>query len=356
VVSLLNINFMTRKKAILYLAVLFFASFAIILLLAFFAKGRNETRNGFSRHFIAGTLKIEKQKILPFSISSMIGAEGNGLYFQTNSPYEIVKTNYNLDSFEIIKLFISQDKKLNAGFTLYLRGRFLYIATRHMPGVIAYDLASKVETRYLFNYYFNKEANISQDHFIFRRFDVKSKSESFIKIDLKNKDVQSEDNFSVNDGTHGFSTDGMLYYDQRTNLACYTFFYQNGFVCMDTNLNLTIKARTIDTLTRQKIKVAHVGSSFTLNHPPQFVNLMGCVSNGKLFLQSMLKADNEYKLDFTENTVIDIYNLLNGKYEGSFYIPKYKGKSPWQFKVIENNLFAMYGKTIVKHDLNFLNK
>jgi hypothetical protein len=347
---------MTRRKAIVFLAVLFFASFAIIFLLAFLTKGRNETRNGFTRHFISGTLKTEKQKTLPFSIERMIGAEGNDLYFQTNSPYEIVKTNYNLDSFEIIKLFISQDKKLNSGFTLFLRGKLLYIAARHMPGVIAYDLATKVETRYLFNHYFSKEANISQDHFIFRRFDVKAKNESFIKIDFKNKDIQPEDNFSVNDGTSGFSTDGILYYDQRTNLACYTYFYQNGFICMDTNLNLALKARTIDTLTKQDIKVAHVGSSYTLNHPPKFVNLLGSVSDGKLFLQSMLMADNEFKLNFTENTVIDKYNLLNGKYEGSFYIPKYKGKSPWQFYVIENNLFALYGKAIVKHELNFLNK
>jgi len=44
--------------------------------------------------------------------------------------------------------------------------------------------------------------------------------------------------------------------------------------------------------------------------------------NGLLYVISNLKADNETATSFRKNNVIDIYNIYNGKYLNSFYIPK----------------------------------
>ena len=81
------------------------------------------------------------------------------------------------------------------------------------------------------------------------------------------------------------------------------------------------------------------------------MNDLGAVAEGKLFLQSMLKADNELPLDFAENTVIDAYSVTNGNYVASFYIPPYKGHKPNQFNVINKKLYAIYGNTVVVYDL-----
>jgi hypothetical protein len=91
-----------------------------------------------------------------------------------------------------------------------------------------------------------------------------------------------------------------------------------------------------------------------MKQPAQKVNYNGSISGGKLFLQSMLKADNEYELDFNENSIIDIYDLKNGDYKGSFYIPAYEGKKAHQFQVISHQLYALYGKTVVLYDLKFI--
>jgi hypothetical protein len=171
---------------------------------------------------------------------------------------------------------------------------------------------------------------------------------------LKKKHSIIEDHFSERNVESLFANDGLLYYDSTTHLACYTYIYQNGFICMDTNLNLKLTARTIDTLTKREIKVAHVESSYTMKQPPQIVNYVGAVAAGNLFLQSMLQADNEYSLDFTENAVIDVYNLINGSYKGSFYIPPFNGKKPHQFHVIDKTLYAVYGKTVILYDLDFI--
>ena len=90
-----------------------------------------------------------------------------------------------------------------------------------------------------------------------------------------------------------------------------------------------------------------------MKQPPQMVNGTGAVSAGKLYLQSMLKADNELPLDFAENTVVDVYNLLNGNYMASFYIPYLNGKKPSQFQVIDKTLYAVYGKKVILYNLTF---
>jgi len=68
-------------------------------------------------------------------------------------------------------------------------------------------------------------------------------------------------------------------------------------------------------------------------------------------LRSRLKADNEYELDFNENSIIDIYSLKNGDYKGSFYIPAYKGEKALQFQVIGHQLYALHGKTVLLYDM-----
>jgi hypothetical protein len=233
---------------------------------------------------------------------------------------------------------------------MLLNGRHIYISCRNLPGILDYHLDSGSIDSYVLEKFYGKEANFSKDQFIIRT----TKDPAFVKLNLKKKHSTIEDHFSERNVESLFANDGLLYYDSTTHLACYTYIYQNGFICMDTNLNLKLTARTIDTLTKREIKVAHVESSYTMKQPPQIVNYVGAVAAGNLFLQSMLQADNEYSLDFTENAVIDVYNLINGSYKGSFYIPPFNGKKPHQFHVIDKTLYAVYGKTVILYDLDFI--
>ena len=341
----------TKKPAVLLL-VLFFASFAIIALLAFLSKNTHEKKNGFNRRSLTSTLKPQKQVSFPVPVNRMIGSQAGKLYFQGNSPYEVYTTNLNGDSITRIPLYIPPNRKLQSGFQMYLNGSDLYVSNRNVPGIIVYNLDSGTSYNHEFNQYYSKDAFVGKDQFVLRTIDPHATDPIFIKIDVKNRNFREEDHFSEKDGKGNFPTDGILYYDASTHLLCYTYFYQNGFICMDTNLNLRLKARTIDTVTKRQIKVAHVGSAYTMKEPPRFVNYVGAVSAGKLFLQSMLKADNELPLDFAENTVIDAYSVTNGNYIASFYIPPYKGNKPHQFHVIDKTLYAIYGKSVVLYKLD----
>lgn len=343
---------MRNKKPAIILGTLLFASFAIIGLLAFLSKNININKNGFNRQLLTPTLKIRNQATFPVQINRMIGARQGKLYFQGGSAYNIYSTNLNLDSFTNKQLPIQQHIKLNSGVRMYLNGAHVYLSCKNFPEIIDYNLDSGTASPYVLKSYYSKEVAYSKDRFIIRIIDDKSKDPVFIKLDIKNENSRQEDHFSEKNGEGSFPTDGILYYDSTTHLGCYTHFYQNGFICMDTNLNLTLKARTIDTLTKRQVKVAHVGNSSTMKDPPKYVNLVATVAKGNLFLQSMLQADNEFPLDFEENSVIDVYSLTTGAYKGSFYLPAFKGRKTYEFHIVGNSLVALYGKSVVTYDLN----
>jgi hypothetical protein len=345
---------MKSRKPVYILTILFVASFAIIGMLAFLSKQSIEKKNGFSRRLLSSPLISHKEITLPVKLTKLIGKQDGKLFFQEDKPNEIVSTDLFLNSVQTIKIPLSPDKNLGRSIRMFLKDQLIYIACRNMPGIIIFDLKTGSLYDHTLKNYFNQEAIFSPDQFILRTKDFATQSHRFVKLNLQQKDSMAEDRFSDRKIAGGFKTAGVLYYDTATQQACYTYLYQNGFICMDTNLNLTIKARTIDTITNREIKITHVATSLTMKQPPQNINNIGDVFGGRLFLQSMLKADNEYELDFGENSVIDIYNLKNGNYSGSFYIPAYKGQKVIYFNVIDNKLYALYGKTIVLYNLDFI--
>jgi hypothetical protein len=345
---------MRIKKPAIILISLLFTAFAAISALAFLSRNIHEKKNGFNRRLLRTHLQPQHEITFPATVNRIIGSHAGQLYFQGNDPYEIYTTDHSLNSLKTISLAIEPDMKLKSGIRMFLEGRHIYISCRNMPGIIDYNLDSGKALQYPLTWFYSKEAHISKEQFIIRANDRRTKDPLFVKLNLKNTATRMEDQFSEKKGESNFPTDGILYYDSLTHLACYTYFYRNGFICIDTNLNVTVQARTIDTITKGELRITKVGSSITMKQPPHFVNYTGSVYNGKLFLQSMLKADNEFPLDFTENTVIDVYDLINGRYKGSFYLPDYQGKKPHQFHVIGKKLLAIYGKTVAQYDLNLI--
>lgn len=342
---------MRNKKPVVLLITFFVSSFVIIGLLAFLSKNTTDKKNGFNRRLLPATLQLQKQVTFPVSIYKIIGVQDGKLYFQGNSPYEVYTTTLLLDSLTRIPIAIPPDKKIRTGFQLFLYEHHLYITCRNLPGIIDYNLNTRQSNTQALPWFYSKEACFAKEQFIFRTNDRKTKDPVFVKLNMYTATQRQEDHFSTKNGSSIFPTDGILYYDADSHLACYTYFYQNGFLSMDTNLTLLATARTIDTITKREVKVARVGTSLTMNQPPQIVNGAGAVSAGKLYLQSMLKADNELPLDFAENTVIDAYSVTNGNYIASFYIPPYKGDKAFLFNVTGKKLYAIHGKTVVVYNL-----
>ena len=66
------------------------------------------------------------------------------------------------------------------------------------------------------------------------------------------------------------------------------------------------------------------------------------MSQGILYIQSVLKADNEDETTFTQSAVIDLYALRDGKYRGSLYLRNERETRLFDFKISGNKLIALF--------------
>ncbi|QDW27245.1 hypothetical protein FFJ24_021405 [Pedobacter sp. KBS0701] len=153
------------------------------------------------------------------------------------------------------------------------------------------------------------------------------------------------------DGIQGdgvFSRDGMFLYDQNNKRLVYLFHYFNQFLVMNDSLKLLAKEHTIDTVTKIKYKLGQLDKGeLGMASPMAIVNRKSCLEGDWLYVNSGLRADNESVNDFELNSPIDVYNVKNGKYLFSFYLPKYKGDWVTNFTISKGKLLATYKQGIV---------
>src|SRR5688500_9292644 len=98
---------MRNRKPVYILTSLFFASFAIIGMLAFLSKKAITKKNGFNRRLITAALIPRKQITASANLIKLIGMQEGKIFLQEESPYEILSANLALDSLHAIKLHLS---------------------------------------------------------------------------------------------------------------------------------------------------------------------------------------------------------------------------------------------------------
>jgi hypothetical protein len=157
------------------------------------------------------------------------------------------------------------------------------------------------------------------------------------------------------DGT--FCVDGMLLVDTPASRVLYVYYYRNQFMCMDTNLNLLYRAKTIDTVAHAHIRVETIydgkgGHETTMAAPPLLVNRKSCVDGNWLYINSTLVANNERKDMFDKHTIIDVYSVRDGTYQYSFILPNRGSKRVTDFKVINKKLFAVYDNWVYSFSID----
>ena len=63
-------------------------------------------------------------------------------------------------------------------------------------------------------------------------------------------------------------------------------------------------------------------------------------------------AKNEDEKKFENSSVIDTYNLRDGQYQFSFYLPKHNEKKMREFKVSGDMLIALYDHYVLKYQFD----
>ncbi|HEY8388135.1 MAG TPA: hypothetical protein VIK74_06000 [Parasegetibacter sp.] len=241
---------------------------------------------------------------------------------------------------------------MSSGFSTYVDSPYISILAGRASVAIETSFAGKNYALYKFpTRIYTHSIRISPKTYVVRGIDtsVKKTDQIFVKANSETNQVTREKNVSETNGDAGLSTDGMLSYDPINHLIIYPYFYENKFLCMDTNLNLVYTGRTIDNTKSLPIKSTVNKNVLTTTTPKRIVNNYSLISQGYLFINSGIKANNEDNKAYQDNSIVDIYETKTGAYKGTFYIPEFNGEKMRTFNIIDEGLIAIYKSKVVKY-------
>ncbi len=147
-----------------------------------------------------------------------------------------------------------------------------------------------------------------------------------------------------------FDTDGTLV--ASGDRFAYLYFYRNEFLVSDATLTIRARGRTIDTVSRAQVKVAESRSGLKrLGQAPLLVNRRAALYQNLLFVNSQLPGREDFGKLWKQASIIDVYDTNDGSYRFSFPLYDIDGNKLESFRVIENRIYLINEKWIVRYDL-----
>lgn len=337
------------KVLITKLAISTLLPIIIVLTLYLFSDQLNHQKNSFIRLFPPHTTRILAKKDLHYNSFYIAGLSKDritlGNYTSTD---KVISWDYSLHDSSVQTLLFPKDELLfwsAMKITATEKGLWLddintpAILTTHHDSVQVHRLASPPFT----------SAVIIPPGQLIGRYYHSGQDRSYLKAG--NKELPLD---RYNEGL--FSADGILLYNYEHGQLFYIYTYKNTFINLDTNLQMKYTAQTIDTNTIPKIKVASLQDETTLAAPPAVVNKKACTYGDYLFIYSGLRANNEDKASFENNSVIDVYETATGRYFRSFYLPHEDGKQLTYFEVFGEKIVALYNDVLIVYTLELLKR
>jgi hypothetical protein len=336
-----------------YLAILLAIILGVFGIMAFLntaVTGNHNVRNGFKRSALMLPVSKLAEKQFQQPIRDIAGVTGDSIFIATSTPGQLLLTNKMLAGERQINLPVTVTEKLTSNFTTDLVFPHLYIYGTNIPCIIEYNFGTQQQSVFKINRPFSRAIMI-QNTAILRGFNEHFTDENLRKLNLLTGTVTEENGITDKTGGGGYVTDGLLNYDEQTNTIVYNHFYSNKVLYLDTNLRLLHTGATIDTFrnytAHAKAVTTAKGVLFSFTSPPKLLSMYSCVDDGRLFIYSRLKADNEGPGQFRSHAIVDVYDITTHSYTGSLYVPTEEGKRFLKFKVYKDVLVAMYRNKVV---------
>jgi len=310
--------------------------------------------NGFIRLEPPHILQPGDTKDLGFNSFYIAGLSKDSIYLGNHStPFSLLVVAYNLKTSAIRPVNWGNGIKVAKGALLSVDSGNVFLNDGLTGQRISLDLDDKGDRQVVKTFPYLASVQIGRTGMIYRSIDKQENVLIKQAGDIRSAIIDSSLLIKQGDGI--FSTDGLLFSSRAQNKIVYIYYYRNQFLCIDTNLKRIYTGKTIDTISRAHIKLAHVKSdkATTMSAPPLKVNKSACASDQYIFINSALTANNEPHEVLNAVEIIDVYNLKDGKYKLSFYLPNLTGKRVSDFKVYGNKLVAIYGKYLTVYTLKF---
>ncbi|MEQ7800941.1 hypothetical protein ABDJ41_14145 [Pedobacter sp. ASV1-7] len=347
------------KKATYQIISITFLSILLILGLNQYSYKRNHSKNGFVRLFPPHALGENYKLSLPSDNYYLAGIYNDIIYIGNATDVgEVLALDFKLTSINKMTLPIPDHKRLAWKAVKNIIRSSFYFRTDIITPSFSYSNLGKnnFEFKNMDQLHFDQISPISPSSIFIRSYDLVLKQNIIEKVSfLPNLIVKKQ--YKLKKQIDGFfCTDGELQYDPLSAKLMYMYYYRNQFTVLDTNLNVLLDTRTIDTNYKAKLTISNFSTSkektTTFSSPAHLINKKSYILDENLYIYSTLKSDNEDYDVFNKYCVIDVYNSNNGNYRYSFYLPKHGNKTLTDFAIADKTIIAVYGQDILTFNLN----
>lgn len=348
-----------NKRHLIGIVTVMIAAIGLVGLLAWAALEPVAAAGNFTRHSEGNKLALSAVVEKNAEIAGFAGMDDHNIYFRTKSPSKIYVTDHQMQNGKFVSINVPDNNRIRSSFQMEVSDDGMYVLAGNANSIFKTSFDGlPAQTLAKTGSLFTRSAMIDSKTFVLREIDNLSPSDQvFVKHDIRTGIKTRENNISERRHDAGITTDGLLNYDKTTGLIVYVFFYRGEFLCIDTNMNLVRRVKTIDTT--ENI-IAEVSKDTNRKDKTSFsrsvnriVNQLSKVSDGYLFNWSNILSGNEP--DRKGKAVIDMYDLRRGEYAGSFYIPAYGGRLMKNFTIMRDRLYVLYPEHIVSYTF-FLRK
>jgi len=345
-----------KKEQIIVLVAALVLSFGILAsLYAVSPLSKEMRRASFERNFISNPGAPGPVMDLEFDSFYIAGYSDSTIYFgNSTAPFHLLKTNLTLTDSQHVMLRVDLDGVSDPKrFRLSVASPYFYLAHGVEPIILKGNFSDWTARPFIKDggYYFSEAVSSGAETFALRSYNGVTQSYELARKTSGNFKFHNDLLEKQLDGM--FCVDGKLMFNRKLNKFVYLYFYRNQFVVADTNLVLNYRGHTIDTFSHVRIKVAEIKAGESMmSSPPMMVNGLSCTDGEFLYVQSGLLARNQDYLVFKASVTIDCYRLTDRIYVGSFHIPRYAKQDLTGFQVVNDRLFAIFGKYLVTHHLN----
>lgn len=310
-------------------------------------------RGNFKRKFIKETVSPPEYALaLPYNSYYIAGATVNEIYLgnRIDPLHMIIIDTQSSDTVHVRLSVDLPEHKSKRKFTVSIDSPYYFLMNGNLPAVFRGRLHEWNAAKPMASHdYFVDAVPVGTSSLVMRSYSVRSKGFALAKK------TGSEGNLEFNyrllekqiDGI--FCVTGNLHYSREMGKLVYIYNYRNQYLVMDSSLNLSYRANTVDTFSHAPIKIAKIKSegSHILASPPTMVNRKTTVNDRYLYVNSNVMASNEDIRDFRNGAVMDVYDLSEGRYCFSFHLPHYNGKRLTDLIISNGKLIALYDRYIV---------
>lgn len=304
----------------------------------------------FPPHFLTNAKTINHNIAQP----KILGITSDDVFISSlSNPTRFKAINYHTGKMIDKEVTIADNDKIAwRALTLHINPPNLYLSEGITPSILSGDIKSMSPIRKnIDSIYFSICLPISSNEYLFKSIDPKLEQNVLIKYRLDTLG-NTQKHYILEKQIDGiFCTDGGLLYNEMHNQIIYVYRYRNQFLCLDHKLNLIHQGKTIDTISKAKLKVKKIKTEakteYVLANRPLTVNKRSYTYGNRLFIQSNLISKKENKVSFQKKSVIDVYSIKDTGYQYSFYIPAYSGDKIIDFAVYGSILVALYDHQLI---------